>query len=321
MNTGFSSIDTAMTVFDRRRVCRHRDRAAANFSQFSFLIDHVAEALKDRLLDVRRDFRRVLDVGCRHGALGTALTGHRGIESVFQIDMSPEMARHASRRDRPTACGDEEWLPFAPESMDLVVSALSLHWVNDLPGALVQINQTLKPDGLFLGAMLGGDTLVELRQILFQTEMDLLGGVSPRVSPFAEIRDAGGLLQRGGFALPVADAETVTVTYENAFGLLRDLRGMGETEAGLQTNRTIPPREFWPEVARRYTEQYAGSDGRIPATFQVLYLTGWAPDESQPKPLRPGAATARLADALKTTEIPAGDPLGPPPKSGLPKKS
>ncbi|WP_366654982.1 methyltransferase domain-containing protein [Fodinicurvata sp. EGI_FJ10296] len=305
--------DAQMAVFDRRRVRHHRDRAAAGFDGFAFLFDHVADALKDRLLDVRRDFRRALDIGSRHGGLGEALTGHRGIETVFQIDLSPKMAGIAAATGRPTVVGDEEWLPFAPESMDLAVSALSLHWVNDLPGALVQINHALKPDGLFMGAMLGGDTLIELRETILRTEMDMLGGVSPRLSPLAEIRDAGGLLQRGGFALPVADAETVTVTYQNAFALFRDLRGMGETQAGLHANAAIPPRTFWPEVARRYTEQFAGSDGRIPATFQILYLTGWAPDESQPKPLQPGTASSRLADALRTTEIPAGDPLGPRP--------
>lgn len=305
--------DAQMAVFDRRRVRQHRDRAAPGFDGFAFLFDHVADVLKDRLLDVRRDFRRAVDIGCRHGGLGDVLTGHRGIETVFQIDLSSKMAGSAAATGRPTVVGDEEWLPFASQSMDLAVSALSLHWVNDLPGALVQINHALKPDGLFMGAMLGGDTLIELRETILRTEMDMLGGVSPRLSPLAEIRDAGGLLQRGGFALPVADAETVTVTYENAFALFRDLRGMGETQASLQVNTAIPPRAFWPEVARRYAEQFAGSDGRIPATFQILYLTGWAPDESQPKPLQPGTASSRLADALRTTEIPAGDPLGPRP--------
>jgi SAM-dependent methyltransferase len=206
--------------------------------------------------------------------------------------------------------GDEELLPFADHSFDLAISNLSLHWVNDLPGALLQLRRALKPDGMFIGAMLGGETLFELRRCLMEAEMDLTGGISARISPFAEVKDAGGLLQRAGFSLPVVDSDTLTVTYDSAFKLMADLRGMGETNAGLNRLKRPTPRALLIDAARRYAELYSEPDGRVAATFQVLYLAGWAPHESQQKPLRPGTAQARLADALRTEEKSAGDKAG-----------
>jgi SAM-dependent methyltransferase len=207
--------------------------------------------------------------------------------------------------------GDEELLPFADSSFDLAVSNLSLHWVNDLPGALLQLRRALKPDGLFIGAMLGGETLFELRRCLMEAELDLTGGVTARISPFAEVRDAGGLLQRAGFTLPVVDSDTITVTYESAFKLMADLRGMGETNAGLNRRRHPTPRALMVDAARRYAELYSEPDGRVTATFQILYLAGWAPHESQQKPMKPGTAQIRLADALKVEERSAGDKAEP----------
>jgi SAM-dependent methyltransferase len=212
----------------------------------------------------------------------------------------------ARRAPPPALALDEEALPFSPASFDLVVSALSLHWVNDLPGALVQIRAALEPDGLFLAALLGGDTLRELRLALLEAESAIEGGASPRVSPFADLRDAAGLLQRAGFALPVADSDTLTVTWADPLALMRELRGMGETNAVAARRKEVARRETLFAASARYQAQFGTTDGRIPASFQVIYLAGWAPDASQQQPLRPGSAASRLAEALGTREISAG---------------
>ena len=193
---------------------------------------------------------------------------------------------------------DAEALPFAAGSFDLVLSLLDLHWVNDLPGALAQIRHVLRPDGLFLGALLGGETLSELRAVLLAAEAEVSGGASPRVAPKVDLRDAGALLQRAGFALPVADADTLTVSYPNALALMRELRGMGEGNAVAGRSRRFTRRAVLLRAAALYEERFADADGRVPATFQVLYLTGWAPHDSQPRPLHPGSAQASLARAL-----------------------
>jgi SAM-dependent methyltransferase len=207
--------------------------------------------------------------------------------------------------------GDEERLPFAENRFDLVLSCLSLHWVNDLPGALIQIRRALKPDGLFLAAMFGGETGRELRQALAEAEIAVEGGLSPRVSPFAEVRDLGGLLQRAGFALPVVDSDHLTVSYANPLRLMADLRGMGESNAAVERRKQVTRRATLIAAVERYAELFGDSEGRVPATFQVLYLTAWSPHPSQQKPLRPGSAETRLADALDTTEIPAGEKARP----------
>ncbi|AWK87913.1 methyltransferase domain-containing protein [Azospirillum thermophilum] len=293
----------SMTVFDRALVRRRRDRAAAGFPDHSFLFEEVADRLADRLEDVRRGFPLALDLGSHDGAMARALKGpggwRKGIERLVACDLSPAFARAAGRSADAAVAADEEALPFAPESFDLVVSNLSLHWVNDLPGALVQIRQALKPDGFFCAALLGGETLTELRRCLYEAEMAVAGGVSPRVSPFAEIKDAGALMQRAGFALPVVDGDTLTVTYSDALALMRDLRGMGESNAVLARRKVPASRALLFETARRYAELHAEPDGRIPATFQVLYLAGWSPHESQQQPLKPGCGEVPLAEALK----------------------
>ncbi len=296
-----------MNVFDRRAVRRQRDRAAPGLAAHDFLFREVAERLVERLDDVRRDFPLALDLGCHGGHLAAALQGRRGIEQLIQCDLSPAMARTARANNRPTLVADEEWLPFAPRTFDLVVSGLSLHWVNDLPGALVQIKQCLKPDGLFLGAILGGETLQELRIALIEAESDL--GTAPRVSPFAELRDAGGLLQRAGFALPVADLDRITVSYASALALVQELRGMGESHAG--HNRRPLRRGTLLRAAEIYAEKFGQADGRVAATFDVLTLTGWAPDATQPRALRPGSAAQRLAEALDSEEVSSGEKADP----------
>ncbi len=305
-----ASAATAMVVFDRALVRRRRDRACASWEAHDFLFRHAADLLVDRLDDVTRSFACALDLGCHDGTVARQLATARQIAEVYACDLSSAMAHRAAGTGVVSVAADEEMLPFAAASFDLITSNLSLHWTNDLPGALLQARLALKPDGLFVATMLGGDTLVELRRAVMEAELAVTGGASPRLSPLTDIRDAGALLQRAGFALPVVDVETVTVTYGSLFKLVADLRGMGETNAVVQRNPATPPRQLWPEAAARYHTQFAEPDGRIPATFQILTLTGWAPHVSQQAALRPGSASARLAGALGTVEHSAGDKAG-----------
>jgi NADH dehydrogenase [ubiquinone] 1 alpha subcomplex assembly factor 5 len=298
-------------VFDRRAVRRHRERVAATLSSHDFLLREVAGRLAERLDDMTRTFPLCLDLGCHDGVLGRALAGRGGIATLIQADLSPAMAGKAAEEGGPALAADEEALPFAAASFDAVFSLLSLHWVNDLPGALIQVRRALKPDGLFLAALLGGETLKELRAALVAAEAEVEGGASPRVSPFGDVRDLGALLQRAGFALPVADVDDIEVSYPDALKLMADLRGMGEANALAERRKGVSRRATLMRAAQLYAERHAGPDGRVPASFQVVYLTAWAPHESQPKPLAPRSAEARLAAALDSEEQPAGEPAGP----------
>lgn len=298
----------AMTVFDRNALRRHRDRAAAGFDGADFLRREIGERLLDRLDDVRRTFPAALDLGAANGTLRRLLAGRGGVETLIESDLSPRLIAQA---DGPALAADEEALPFADQSFDLILSCLGLHWVNDLPGALIQIRRALKPDGLFLAAMLGGGTVQELRQSLAEAETTIEGGLSPRISPMTEVRDAGNLLLRAGFALPVADADVLTVSYADPLNLMTDLRAMGESNAVAERRKSFSRRATIAAAAEIYRQNFVDEDGRIPATFEVIFLTAWAPHPSQQKPLRPGSATQRLADALDTTEIPAGEKTGP----------
>ncbi|MBL6945753.1 MAG: methyltransferase domain-containing protein [Rhodospirillales bacterium] len=288
-------------VFDRHAVRLHRDRAAPKLDANDYLRREVAVRLLDRLFDIKRDFPAALDLGCATGTIGRVLKGQGGIETLVQCDLSPRMAERAGGI---AAVADEEALPFANARFDLILSCLSLHWVNDLPGALVQIRRALKPDGLFLAAMYGGGTCAELRQALSAAEVELEGGLSPRVSPFAEVRDAGNLLQRAGFALPVVDSDTLSVSYPDPIKLMTDLRVMGETNAVMERRKGFTRRETMAAAIANYAEKFAAEDGRVPATFEVIFLTAWAPHPSQQKPLAPGSAKARLADALGAPSFP-----------------
>ena len=303
-----ASMETAPEIFDRNALRVHRDRAAQTFFEYDFLVREIGARLSDRLLDMARKFPLALDLGARTGGYGPVPGGPGGIEHVVSCELSERMARQIENSG--VVC-DPEFLPFAEGRFDLVYSNLELHWVNDLPGCLLQITRSLKPDGLFLAAILGGNTLVDLRDVLMAAELDVTGGASPRVSPFAELRDAGALLQRAGLALPVVDADEITVTYENLFRLLADLRGMGETNTVRERVRTATRRNIFLRAAELYIERYPAEDGRIRATFEIIFLHGWAPHESQQRALRPGSAKTSLADALGTAEYSAGDSAGP----------
>ena len=298
-------------LFDRRLLRLRRDRAAGGLVGHDFLIREAADRLADRLDDVRRKFPLALDLGCHGGQLAGVLAGRGGIERLIQSDLSPAMALRAAAGGSPAIAADEEFLPFAAESFDLVLSCLALHWVNDLPGALVQIRRALKPDGLFLAVLFGLGTLGELRDCLIEAEAEVHGGASPRVSPFADAREGAQLLQRAGFALPVADVESVTVTYPDALALMRELGGMGESNAARARSNRFAGRKLFARAAALYAARHGGSDGRVPARFRLLYLTGWAPHESQQQALRPGSARQRLAEALGTVERPAGERARP----------
>ena len=261
-------------VFDRAAVRRRRNRGARLGERATFLHDEIADRLADRLDDVQRAFRRVLVLGALGDRLCALLAARAGVERVVVCDPAEALVR---RRTGIAVVADEEAVPFAPASFDLVLGALTLHAVNDLPGVLAQIRRTLVEDGLFLAACFGGETLRELRRVMLEAESETVGGASPRVAPFADIRDGGALLQRAGFALPVADSDTLTVTWPDAFALMRDLRAMGEGNALAARRRTPTPRTVFAAAAARYESLFGDDDGRIPATFQVLFLTGWAP--------------------------------------------
>jgi SAM-dependent methyltransferase len=296
------------TLFDRALHRRRLDRAAEGFPAAAFLKARAAEDAVMRLEAIMRSFPRAVDLGARDGAFARALQGspaRNKVDLLVEADLSAAML---ADRAGPRVQLDEERLPFADESLDLVVSTLALHWTNDLPGALIQIRRALKPDGLFVGAIFGGATLTELRQALMQADSELSGGAGPRISPFADVIDAAALLQRAGFALPVADVDRVQVGYAHPTELIRDLRAMGETNV-LAERRPLS-RRVLARASEIYAERFARPDGRITATFEILTLTGWAPHESQQQPLRPGSAKMRLADALGVKEQGAGEKAG-----------
>lgn len=270
---------------------------------------HVAEDLAQRLSFVRRRFPVAVNLGAHHGLVSRRLRGLGTIDLFIDVERA---GRLLAQCDGPRVLGDEEWLPFRTGSLDLVVSGLTLQFVNDLPGTLMQIRRALRPDGLMLAAMLGGRTLHELREALTEAEIELEGGASPRVAPMADVRDLGGLLQRADFALPVADADTLTVTYDTPFALMRDLRSMGAANALNERRRTPLRRGTLLRAVEIYAQRHGAANGRITATFEIITLTGWAPHASQQKALAPGSARTRLADALGAAGQQTGENAEPP---------
>ena len=297
-------------LFDRPLHRRRLDRAAARFSTANFLKVRAAEDIVERLEAILRSFPLAVDLGARDGSFAAALAASDARERIGLVIETDLSAAMLAGRGGPRVQLDEERLPFAPESLDLVVSSLALHWVNDLPGTLIQIRQALKPDGLFMGAIFGGSTLTELRQALTLAEAELTDGAGLRIAPFADTYDGAGLLQRAGFALPVADVDRVVVRYQSPLKLIADLRAMGETNA--LTDRASRPisRSVLARACELYTERFSEPDGRVRATFDIVTLTGWAPHPDQQKPLKPGSAKMRLADALGAKEQSAGEKAG-----------
>ena len=282
-------------IFDRQAVRRHRDRAANDLGSFSFLFREIAERLADRLSDIRREFPLALDLGSHNGVLADIIDGRGNIKAMVQCDISEKMVRGASGL---RVVGDEETQPFAPNCFDLVLSSGSFHWINDLPGTLVQALMSLRPDGLFLVNFFGGETLKELRLSLLEAENEFKGGAGLRVSPFADVRDAGALLQRTGFGLPVADSESLTVFYNTPLNLLHDLRGMGEVNAVIGRQKAFTSREMLFRACTIYKKRYGDEIGRIPATFEIITLTGWAPAPNQQNPAKRGSGQLALKDVL-----------------------
>lgn len=275
-------------LFDADLLARRRARAAA--APADFLHEAAAAEASERLMEVNRSFRAPAVVGPR-GELWAGILAAGGLPA-------------------PLIAADAETLGLAPGAHDLVIHALALHWANDPVGQLVQCRRALAPDGLFLGALFGGGTLAELRAALAEAEVAETGGLSPRVAPMGEIRDLGGLLQRAGYAMPVADSTRIEASYPDALALMRDLRAMGETNVLRGRLRRPTARRVIARAAALYADRFPAPGGRVAATFEVVFLTGWAPAEGQPRPLRPGSATARLADALDATERGAGEKAG-----------
>lgn len=297
---------TAPKLFDRELQRHFLRRARRTATPPDFLFERASEDLAERLSIIKRDFSRGLLLADRSPVIAARLTALENVKFVCR--MSEEL--DAPDEIEQTVLGDEEALPFQDGSFDLIVSVLSLHLVNDVPGVLAQAARALKPDGLLLAAMLGSESLTELRQSWLLAEEEIRGGVSPRVAPFADVRTLGSLLQRAGLALPVADNDTVTVRYASPLALMYELRAMGATNALAERSRVPVTKRLLQRVCEIYIDRFASPDGRIPATFEIVTLTGWAPDASQPKPLQPGSAKTRLATALGVKEIPTDDKAG-----------
>lgn len=282
--------DQALVAANRRRALKGGDPRAA------FLIDIAADEIAERLSVVERSFEKGVELFGVTGATGAACFATGKVGAMQRVELQGTEAT-GDLTQAPL-----ETLPLAPRSVNLIVSPLNLHVTNDTPGVFVQINRALVPDGLFLAAIPGTGTLQELREVLLETEAELTGGASPRVIPFADVRDIGALLQRAGFALPVVDMENYTVRYDTLFGLMKDLRAMGMANPLAGRSRKPLTRAFFLRAAELYAERYSDPDGRIRATFSILYISAWSPHESQQKPLKPGSARVRLADALKAAE-------------------
>jgi SAM-dependent methyltransferase len=298
---------TSLDIFDRRQIRRNLERAAPALREADFLVRHAAEELAERIGAIKRDFRLAAETGSSCGTMARLLKERGAGITVLSLSSTLPLALACPA---PRAVASEEALPLKEGAFDLVISVLSLQLVNDLPGALVQIRRALRPDGLFLGALLGGGSLIELRQAFMIAETETAGGVTPRVFPTADVRDMGGLLQRAGFALPVADSEPLAVTYSDPVALMRELKAMGAANPLAARSKRPLRRDTLARAIEFYSKHFREPDGRVGATFEIIYLCGWAPHESQQRPLKPGSAAARLADALGTVEISAGDKAG-----------
>lgn len=280
-------------LFNRFLIKLRRDKISSTFAKHDFLKKEISHRLIDNLGDIKKSFNIILSMNVDESCLTQRFKQAFIIHQDYSLNMLkslPDMSIQA----------DEEYLPYQNQSLELILSCLNLHWVNDLPGTLIQILRSLKPDGLFLGATFGGETLTELRQSMLKADIELRGGSSPHISPFIDVRDAGALLQRAGFALPVVSTERIIVTYSDALSLMKELKAMGENNALLKQYKGLTTPRLMVKVADIYHQTYANKNGRVPATFDIVYLQGWAPHESQQKPLKPGTAKVSLKEALGT---------------------
>lgn len=297
----------ASAPFDRTLLNTRRRRVAGRAAEHDFLLLRVADDLADRLDIIKRTFAIAANIGAHHGVLSRRLRKIQNVGLMVDVEVVSELLAAC---EGPQILADDELLPFGDATLDLVVSGLSLQHVNDLPGTLVQIRRSLKPDGLFLASLLGGSTLGELGSAWLAAEAEITGGASPRVAPAIDLRDLGSLLQRAGFALPVVDSDVVQVAYVSPLALMKDIKAMGASNVLNARRRSLTRRDVLKRAAQIYEERHARADGRVLATFEILTVTAWAPDPSQQKPLKPGSAAMRLADALGTNEQPAGNKTG-----------
>ncbi len=291
-------------IFDRSLLRQRRQRIAGEADKGDFLHDRIGQELAERIAEISRQFEFAVDLGTHTGKLAAGLENAPNIGHVITTD---GCRNYLKNKTCLNIVADEEWLPFGAGSLDLIASNLQLQWANDLPGVFAQANQALKPDGLFMASMFGAGTLPELQTSLLDAEMDVTGGASPRVVPLPDVREIGALLQRAGFALPVVDKDIIKVRYASPLDLMRDLRLMGATNIATKRSQKFLRREILFRAMEIYTERFAEPDGRIPATFSIIYLSGWHPHESQQKPLAPGSAKTRLADALNGPDTPKTD--------------
>ena len=295
----------AIEVFDCETLVRNKQRAAKNIENHNFLFNWALDNTHDRLEIIKRDFPQTALIGARHSkTVAERIKIGKNIRNLTILDTSPSLL---DQQTETKITITEEFLPLPPQSLDMIISNLELHSINDVPGMLIQIKQALKPDGLFIATLFGGDTLTELRQCIAQAEVSIYGGISPHIFPFADKQQMGSVMQRAGFALPVIDSDIITVTYNDIFKLMTDIRGMGEGNAVKARDKKPLSRAVLMEAARLYQERFSDPDGRIRATFEIIFLLGWAPHDSQQKPLRPGSAKTELATALGTTEIGTGE--------------
>lgn len=293
-----------LLLFDRKLLRERRARFAHEIGARELVLAHAAREIAERVALMLRPFPLALDLGAYHGLLGQKVAE---LPSVGAMIYAESALAFAALCPRPALVCDEDLLPFKDASLNLIVSGLALHRVNDLPGALIQIRRALAPDGLFMAALLGSGALFELREALIEAEAEAQGGASPRIAPFGDVRAYGALLQRAGFALPVADAETLTVLYASPGEVMREIRALGGGNVLLARSRRPLARHTLKRAEDIYRARHSTPDGKVRASFEIVYLSGWGPDPSQQKPLKPGSAAQRLADALGTTERPAGD--------------
>ncbi len=292
-------MNSIKNLFDRRSVRTHRDRSAIKFCDHNYLFHEIAGRLCEKLDDINRKFEFGLDLGCHSGETSKLLSVKHQATNWVRTDMSFQLSKIASKKTgAPVLVMDEEFIAFKKHSFDIVISNLSLHWANDLPGTLAQISKVLKPDGVILISLFGEQTLHELKMCLSRAEIEEENGLSPRVSAFSTIQDLGNLLIRAGFALPVADVEKITVYYPHAMKLMRDLRAMGESNSANLRRKSFSRKTTMMRTSQLYQEKFENEANQVPATFDVITLTGWSPDISQPKPLKPGSGQVNLNNFL-----------------------